>query len=133
MLSRPCGCFTHHSPTVPNWRIAQMTTLVLRESLFSAVVEESRQSNEPTAGRVAAGGIPGATLSPADLWRRTLVSPLGTFLTGVRNKYPWVQLAGHTGSFMPGRGGTICKRVRRRARRLWGCGDAPVVCFLLPH
>lgn len=37
-------------------------------------------------------------------------SPLGTFLTGVRNKYPWVQLAGHKGNFIAGQAGTICKK-----------------------
>lgn len=43
-------------------------------------------------------------------WRRMLVSPLVGFLTDIRNKTEWVQLAGHLGSFLPGRGGTICKK-----------------------
>lgn len=43
-------------------------------------------------------------------WRQMLVSPLVGFLTEIRNKTEWVQLAGHQGNFLPGRGGTICKK-----------------------
>eukprot|EP00039_Didymoeca_costata_P019122 m.336338 g.336338 ORF g.336338 m.336338 type:complete len:396 (-) comp17819_c0_seq1:100-1287(-) len=57
----------------------------------------------------------GAKSKPANTmaeksWRRMLVSPLVGFLTDIRNKTEWVQLAGHLGSFLPGRGGTICKK-----------------------
>jgi len=43
-------------------------------------------------------------------WRQMLVSPLVGFLTEIRNNTEWVQLAGHQGNFLPGRGGTICKK-----------------------
>jgi hypothetical protein len=47
-----------------------------------------------------------------------LVSPLVGFLTEIRNKTEWVQLAGHQGNFLPGRGGTICKK--------WDAGEQKV-------
>ena len=39
-----------------------------------------------------------------------LVSPLVGFLTDIKNRGEWVQLSGHQGNFLPGRGGTICKK-----------------------
>lgn len=44
-------------------------------------------------------------------WRQMLVSPLVGFLTDIRNHTEWVQLSGHKGGFLPGRGGTICKKL----------------------
>ncbi len=40
----------------------------------------------------------------------SLASPLFSFSISPAQRYPWVQLAGHKGSFQPGRGGTIVKR-----------------------
>ncbi len=78
-----------------------------------------------------AGGDVGNAAVQSQHWRR-LVSPLVSFLTDVRNKSEWIQLAGHMGtfialgcdvgvlitlytlflgSFLPGKGGVICKKV----------------------
>lgn len=56
-----------------------------------------------------AGGKTGATLAE-NSWRQMLVSPLVGFLTDIKNRGEWVQLSGHQGNFLPGRGGTICKK-----------------------
>ncbi len=37
----------------------------------------------------------GAAARPS--WRTLLQSPLGSFLTGVKQHYPFIQLAGHKG------------------------------------
>lgn len=50
------------------------------------------------------------------MWRRLLVSPLVGFLTDVKNKTEWIQLSGHVNSFLPGSGGTICKKVGEMER-----------------
>lgn len=43
-------------------------------------------------------------------WRRKLVSPLAGFLTGLNTRHRWVQLSGHKDNFVPGSGGTVCKK-----------------------
>lgn len=54
-------------------------------------------------------------------WRRLMRSPLEPFLAGVRNNYPWVQLAGHKGSFLAGESGTICKKSSELERAAFEC------------
>jgi hypothetical protein len=71
----------------------RIATLVLKETLFTSVAEDSRRGSEQggsstsllAAAASAAAAAESAATDP-NSWRRTLVSPLGTFLTGVRNK-----------------------------------------------
>jgi len=58
---------------------------------------------------LANGATKHATLAE-NSWRQMLVSPLVGFLTDIKNRGEWVQLSGHQGNFLPGRGGTICKK-----------------------
>lgn len=70
----------------------------------------------PSAGK---DGKRGCTIVPETHWRRRLISPLVGFLTDVKNKAEWIQLAGHVGSFLPGRGGVICKKVGDREKQCY--------------
>lgn len=79
-------------------------SLVLDSSFFKAAFQEVKlaQANggvEPLFGEKSIG-----------LVHKNFCSPLGNFLTGAQNKHPWVQLAGHKDSFVPGRNGTIIKK-----------------------
>eukprot|EP00054_Salpingoeca_dolichothecata_P011304 m.62791 g.62791 ORF g.62791 m.62791 type:complete len:395 (+) comp19401_c0_seq2:130-1314(+) len=89
------------------------TLLFLPASFFADAAEECENKIEAPVLRDAHLTLPGSEKAATEVskyWRRTLTSPLGTFLTGVRNKYAWVQLAGHKGNFVPGQAGTLCKR-----------------------
>ena len=71
-----------------------------RQQNATAVLSPSQENPFATAGE----------------WHRKLTTPLGTFLTGVRNKCAFVQLSGHQGNFFPGHGGTIFKKGSLRER-----------------
>jgi len=73
----------------------------------------------PSAAVVGKDGKRGCTIVPETHWRRRLISPLVGFLTDVKNKAEWIQLAGHVGSFLPGRGGVICKKVGDREKQCY--------------
>lgn len=90
-----------------SWRVADFTpeydhvlsSLVIPSKFFSEVREEVSNSEGHAAQE-----------SAECLNYKRLVSPLVGFLTDVRNKAKWVQLAGHKDSFLPGRGGIVCKK-----------------------
>lgn len=89
-------------------------SLVIPASVFEEASAESK--NVIPAPRVMNRHLSGAGRDedhPAvskPTWRTLLQSPLGSFLTGVRRKYHFIQLAGHKGDFLTGQAGTICKK-----------------------
>eukprot|EP00051_Salpingoeca_urceolata_P000879 m.36896 g.36896 ORF g.36896 m.36896 type:complete len:466 (-) comp11058_c0_seq1:75-1472(-) len=98
--------------------VVQYAGLVLTPKFFEQAAQASRKTVRPPVLRdghlgqhmKAASVAAKKSAMSASGWQSKLRSPLGTFLTGVHNKYPWVQLAGHKGNFVPGSQGTICKK-----------------------
>lgn len=84
------------------------TTFVIPSSFFKDFYE-CLQSSGSDGGRPKSNAS-GQNEASIVSWRRLMHSPLEPFLSGVRNKYPWIQLAGHKGSFLSGDAGTICKK-----------------------
>eukprot|EP00053_Salpingoeca_punica_P019978 m.205419 g.205419 ORF g.205419 m.205419 type:complete len:377 (-) comp17759_c1_seq2:705-1835(-) len=83
--------------------------LVIPASFFAEARKECGLDLLPTPNTILPSHATGS-FSAKTAWKSALRSPLGSFLTGVRNKYPWVQLAGHRDNFIQGPAGTICKK-----------------------
>eukprot|EP00040_Diaphanoeca_grandis_P036893 m.237587 g.237587 ORF g.237587 m.237587 type:complete len:377 (+) comp33710_c2_seq2:265-1395(+) len=73
------------------------------------------------------------TDTPKSLRRLRLVSPLMEFLTNIKNKATWIQLAGHKGSFIPGKGGILCKKTGERELKTYEALNDLVDEALLRH
>ncbi|EDQ91117.1 uncharacterized protein MONBRDRAFT_24063 [Monosiga brevicollis MX1] len=85
--------------------------LIIPKEFFDEASIESRNVVPPPVVRddhLFAFREPGASAKHS--WRRLLQSPLGSFLSGVRQRYPFIQLAGHKGDFISGQGGIIYKK-----------------------
>lgn len=124
---------SHHSHGLDNIqeRAGHLVAFVIPSKFFSDAHRESQNVSAPdpqmldshlftpSAAVIGKDGKRGCKIVPETHWRRRLISPLVGFLTDVKNKAEWIQLAGHVGSFLPGRGGVICKKVGDREKQCY--------------
>lgn len=105
-LSLKSGPLSEHTMAREPQQNVIMTTFVIPSSFFKDFNECIQSDTTAQLKSTTAQQSDASIVS----WRRMMQSPLGVFLAGVRNKYPWIQLAGHKGNFIAGQSGTICKK-----------------------
>ncbi|EGD81434.1 hypothetical protein PTSG_02155 [Salpingoeca rosetta] len=107
-VAQPAFPVVEGPPVEADERIVPQS-IVLPSSLIDEAKKESKELVPlPLLSVQRDGEVVPPTAKPS--WRTLLQSPLGSFLTGIKPRATFIQLAGHKGDFVSGQGGVIYKK-----------------------
>eukprot|EP01147_Barroeca_monosierra_P000282 gene282-3654_t len=89
-------------------RIIPQSVIIPAQIIEEAKIESKQLVPLPLLSVQRDGEVVPPTARPS--WRTLLQSPLGSFLTGLKPRATFIQLAGHKGDFVSGQGGVIYKK-----------------------